>query len=75
MQGLDNMENLPIFRLTIKEDETAVQEVNAVALVDIPAIGRRQDQMILDALNAATSTGTVANSIGGTNTNYSRTRW
>ncbi|MFO0453795.1 MAG: hypothetical protein ACK52I_34930, partial [Pseudomonadota bacterium] len=33
------MENLPIFRLTIKEDETAVQEVNAVALVDIPAIG------------------------------------
>ncbi len=39
MQGLDNMENLPIFRLTIKEDETAVQEVNAVALVDIPAIG------------------------------------
>ena len=39
MQGLDNMENLPIFKLTIKEDETAVQEVNAVALVDIPAIG------------------------------------
>ena len=33
------MEKLPLFRLTIKEDETAVQEVNAVALVDIPAIG------------------------------------
>ncbi len=33
------------------------------------AIGRRQDQMILDALNAASSTGTVANSIGGANTN------
>jgi hypothetical protein len=33
------------------------------------AIGRRQDQLILDALNAATSTGTVANSIGGSNTN------
>lgn len=33
------------------------------------AIGRRQDQTILDALNAASSTGTVANSIGGANTN------
>ena len=33
------------------------------------AIGRRQDQLILDALIAASGTGTVANSIGGTNTN------
>jgi len=33
------------------------------------AIGRRQDQLILDALVAASSTGTVANSIGGANTN------
>lgn len=33
------------------------------------AIGRRQDQLILDAFIAATSTGTVANSIGGANTN------
>jgi hypothetical protein len=39
MQGSDNMEKLPLFKLTIKEDETAIQEVNAVALVDIPAIG------------------------------------
>ncbi len=34
-----------------------------------PAIGRRQDQLILDALSAASGTGTVANSIGGSNTN------
>ena len=33
------------------------------------AIGRRQDQIILDALTAASGTGTVANSIGGTTTN------
>jgi len=33
------------------------------------AIGRRQDQLILDALIAASGTGTVANSIGGSNTN------
>jgi len=33
------------------------------------AIGRRQDQLILDALAAASGTGTVANSIGGTTTN------
>ena len=34
------METLPLFRLTIKEDEEAIQEVNAVALVDVPAIGK-----------------------------------
>lgn len=33
------MNTLPLFKLTIKEDEEAIQEVNAVALVDIPAIG------------------------------------
>jgi hypothetical protein len=33
------------------------------------AIGRRQDQLILDALSAATGTGTVSNDIGGTDTN------
>ena len=34
------MEKLPLFKLTIKEDEEAIQEVNAVALVDVPAIGQ-----------------------------------
>lgn len=34
------MENLPVFKLTIKEDEEAIQEVSAVALVDVPAIGQ-----------------------------------
>jgi hypothetical protein len=33
------------------------------------AMGRRQDQMIIDALAAASGTGTVANSVGGSNTN------
>jgi len=33
------------------------------------AIGRRQDQLILDALDAASTSYTVANSIGGTATN------
>lgn len=33
------MEKLPLFKLTIKEDEQSIQEVNAVALVDMPAIG------------------------------------
>jgi hypothetical protein len=33
------------------------------------AIGRRMDQVILDALTAATSTGTTSNDIGGTDTN------
>jgi hypothetical protein len=34
------MNTLPLFKLTIKEDEEAIQEVNAVALVDVPAIGQ-----------------------------------
>lgn len=33
------------------------------------AMGRRQDQMILDALTAASGTGTVSNDIGGSDTN------
>lgn len=33
------------------------------------AIGRRQDQIILDALTAASGTGTVSNDIGGADTN------
>jgi len=33
------------------------------------AIGRRQDQLILDALNASSTSNTVAASIGGANTN------
>jgi hypothetical protein len=33
------------------------------------AIGRRQDQLILDALSAASGTGTVSNDIGGSDTN------
>lgn len=33
------------------------------------AMGRRQDQMVLDALTAASGTGTVSNDIGGSDTN------
>lgn len=44
-------------------------ERSELAQVVGAAIGRRQDQLILDALAAASGTGTVANSIGGSNTN------
>ncbi len=44
-------------------------ERSELAQVVGAAIGRRQDQLILDALVAATSTGTVSNDIGGTDTN------
>lgn len=33
------MEKLPIYKLTIKEEKDAPEEVSAVALVDVPAIG------------------------------------
>jgi hypothetical protein len=38
------------------------------------AMGRRQDQMILDALTASSTSLTVANSIGGSNTNMNITK-
>jgi len=38
------------------------------------AMGRRQDQMILDALTASSTSLTVANSIGGANTNMNITK-
>ncbi len=44
-------------------------ERSELAQVVGAAIGRRQDQLILDALAAASGTGTVANSIGGSTTN------
>ncbi len=49
-------------------------ERSELAQVVGAAIGRRQDQLILDALNGASGTGTVANSIGGTNTLSGRSK-
>lgn len=44
-------------------------ERSELAQVVGSAIGRRQDQLILDALTASSTSLTVANSIGGSNTN------
>ena len=45
------------------------EERQELVQVVASAMGRRQDQMILDALNASSTSLTVANSIGGTTTN------
>lgn len=48
--------------------ETTVDERAQLANVDAKAIGRREDQLIIDALDAATSiAGTVDEDLGGTN--------
>lgn len=48
--------------------ETTVDERAQLANVDARAIGRREDQLIIDALDAATSiAGTVDEDLGGTN--------
>lgn len=48
--------------------ETTVDERAQLANVDAMAIGRREDQLIIDALDAATSlAGTVDEDLGGTN--------
>lgn len=52
-------------------DQAAVnfEEKAELAMTIASAIGRREDQLILDALDAINTTLTVANSIGGVNTN------
>jgi hypothetical protein len=48
--------------------ETTVDERSLLAQTDAKAIGRREDQLVIDALDAATSiAGTVDEDIGGTN--------
>ncbi len=48
--------------------ETTVDERSLLAQTDAKAIGRREDQLIIDALDAATSiAGTVDEDLGGTN--------
>lgn len=44
------------------------KEQDKLAMVIANAIGRREDQLILDALDAASTTLTVSNDIGGTDT-------
>lgn len=48
---------------------TAVDERKALAMVIAGAIGRREDQLILDALDAASTSLTVSTNEGGNNTN------
>jgi hypothetical protein len=48
--------------------ETTVDERGMLAVTDAKALGRREDQVIIDALDAATSiAGTVDEDLGGTN--------
>lgn len=54
--------------------KTNVDERNNLAVIIAGAIGRREDQIILDAFDAATVTLTVSEDIGGTNTNLNTSK-
>jgi hypothetical protein len=51
------------------EQKTNISERAELAASIAAAIGRREDQLIIDALDATSTTLTVASSIGGNNTN------
>lgn len=57
-----------------KNKQINFDEVTELADILRMACGRRQDKILIDALNAASGTGTVSNDIGGTDTdmNYEK---
>lgn len=59
----------PEYTDVFDDQKTNVDERQNLAFVIASAIRRREDQIILDAWDAATITNTVSDDIGGTNTN------
>jgi len=60
--------NAPEYTDIFNQAEVNFSEQTELAQVIAGAIGRREDQLILDALDAASTTLTVSNDIGGSNT-------
>ena len=61
--------NAPEYTDVFDQATNNVQEQRELAFVIAGAIGRREDQLILDALDAASSSLTVGVNVGGSNTN------
>jgi hypothetical protein len=61
--------NAPEYTDIFNQAEVNFSEQGELAQVIAGAIGRREDQLILDALDAASTTLTVSENIGGANTN------
>jgi hypothetical protein len=67
--------NAPEYTDIFDQAKTNVEEQKALSMVIGGAITRREDQLILDALDAASTTLTVASSIGGANTNLNTAKY
>lgn len=62
--------NAPEYTDIFDQQKVNFDEQRALAHVISSAIGRREDQLVLDALDAASTSLTVAASVGGAATNY-----
>lgn len=66
--------NAPEYTDIFNQQKVNFQEQRQLAFVIAGAIGRREDQLIIDALEAASTSLTVSTDIGGTGTNYNTTK-
>lgn len=67
--------NAPEYTDVFNQQTTNVQEQKELAMVISNALGRRKDQLILDALDAASTSLVVATSVGGANTNLNTAKF
>lgn len=65
----------PEFTDIFDQQKTNFDEQRQLAMVIATAIGRREDQLIIDALTAATPVGTVSADEGGTGTNLNTSKY
>lgn len=67
--------NAPEYTDIFDQATNNVDEKKELAYVIANALGRRKDQLILDALDAASTSLTVSDDIGGTNTNLNTAKF
>lgn len=67
--------NAPEYTDIFDQQKTNVDERRELAFTISGAIGRREDQLILDALDAASTALTVATSVGGADTNLNTAKF
>lgn len=67
--------NAPEYTDVFNQQTTNVQEQKELAFVISAALGRRKDQLILDALDAASTSLTVSDDIGGSSTNLNTAKF
>lgn len=67
--------NAPEYTDVFNQQTTNVQEQKELAFVISAALGRRKDQLILDALDAASTSLTVSDDIGGSSSNLNTAKF